>query len=223
MTTTLRPVRAKGRLSINDTREVQWDQSHNWSISISDLPNVNKDRHNSLRRESYLKLTGGKSPKRILDLTSFIPATDVSITFATGNSHVFSTSLRDFSIPTGVSGGESLSITVLDDYLNSFWWFMKSWFDSTYPNINSVYDNANKSSSSINMGVASLDECIKIITIVKLSPEGLPLYSFNTWVYPEGGLSFSGTSTSETSTQSYQFKIINIQMQKIDSANVALS
>lgn len=137
---------------------------------------------------------------------NFFPATDVKEDLAALNSHTFDGYLSNYKVPLN-SQALTVEITFVDDYLGS----LKRWFTEWINDI--ILGEPNRYQY-----VAMLSDAVKKMTIMEY------IYSFESgivnknWVrlavydvYPEGTISYAGTSEANVPTYSLSFNIVRIR------------
>lgn len=141
---------------------------------------------------SYLwdvRFLGAPSP-----FHNWFPATAVEQELLTVNAHSFEAGLTTFDFPRA-SASKSITLTFLDDESHSLQSWMRGWVDNT-----------------IFMGgqyVNYLSASVKELHIVKLDRRRNPLFDQPEvfYVFPEGGMSYAGSSESGALEFSVSFRV----------------
>lgn len=133
-----------------------------------------------------IKFEGAPAP-----FNDWFPATDVDVNKITTASFVGTMFLTEFKSPVSKSAPD-LSITYLDDQLDTLHLWFEEWLEST------VGDT----------GVLTLAEAVRQVTIVKLTRDKKVVYTKKFLVFPDGGHPFKGTSGSDLNTHSLNFNIV---------------
>lgn len=143
---------------------------------------------------SYLwdiRFSGQSSPPR--PFNKFFPAQDVEENLTTLESYQFDLNHKSVKIPHK-SSLRTLQITFSDDEQNTLLSWLHEWIDG-------VIFNGNGGS------VAVLEEAVRRVDLVKMDARRDVIQTSSYWVYPEGPLTFSGTSEAKMHQYNIQFII----------------
>jgi hypothetical protein len=130
---------------------------------------------------------------------SWFPAVDLKEDLAKLSTYDFEAYIHKFSIPQSTSVKE-IHLTFLDDAKQT----LSSWIDFW---INQTILNGGQS-------VSSLETSLKLIQILKLNRQREQVSSLTYAVFPEGNITFSGSSDTGPLQYSVTFKVAGIIGQK---------
>lgn len=193
--------------TIDQIRNVEWSQSYLWDIHFHDLL--------------------GNLP---FHFKEWFPATDVEEDLAKVESYTFEQYMNSYKVPLKTSPRE-LKITFVDDINHSISRWLEIWMNDEILN-NRMEDNIFEPQF-----ISTLTEIVKLVQLVRVSRaltvpgrasasgflnqagslipraagellnSAIPVYIASYWIYPEGELTWVGSSESGLNTYSQNFVV----------------
>lgn len=122
---------------------------------------------------------------------TWFPAVTVDEDIAKLESHSVPGFLTDYNIPLR-SKQKFIKITLEDDVKNTLSQWFSQWVNVT------ILQHGN--------GIAALTTAVKFLHLVKLNPDRTPITQADYWVYPDGDITWNGTS--ETGSQQFTVNFV---------------
>jgi hypothetical protein len=135
-----------------------------------------------------IKIIGATPP-----FNDWFPAIDIEYERANLESYQFEAFMSSFKVPLKTTS-KSLKITYLDDYKDTIQRFIYYWIQ------NEILNNGKF--------ISPLEKCVKLVQVTRLNNQKDAVWSSSQWVYPEGLLSFHGSSSPDVTQLSTDFVIV---------------
>lgn len=162
---------------------------------MSFLPGLDAVRQVEFGRKYLWDMAFDPTTPAPAPFNSWFPATDVDEDIALLESHTIEGFLSNYKIPLR-SRQKHLKITMEDDQKN----VLSQWF-SQWINVTILQSG---------LAVAALNTSVKLLHLIKQDSQRITLTQANYWVYPEGDISWLGSSASASQEFAVSFVIASV-------------